>query len=133
MLDSSTGTHLVPPSYSLPPEGFDNNDYSSEVKSWLAEYEAKYGRRGASSVTAEQVPLSQTCGRARVVDVKRLAGTTAEKNWPASPEITVDDLKKFESREGEFKAGDVVIFLQRSQRQAFPSPCPKGRPAWPTR
>ncbi|HEY2251106.1 MAG TPA: cyclase family protein, partial [Planctomycetaceae bacterium] len=125
MLDSNSGTHLVPPSYALPPAGFDNSSYSAEVKGWLAEYEAKYGRRGNSNVTAEQVPLAQTCGRARVIDVKHLVGTTAEKNWPASPEITVDELKKFESREGEFKTGDVVIFFSGHNDKHF-KPLPEG-------
>src|SRR5262249_11822636 len=110
MLDSTAGTHLVPPAYALPPDGFDNAGYSTEVRAWLAEYEKKYGKRGTSSVTTEQVPLTQTSGRARVVDVKHLVGTTAEKNWPASPEITVEELKKFEKQAGEFKAGDIVIF-----------------------
>src|SRR5260370_28516825 len=45
MLDSHTGTHLVPPAYSLPPKGFDNNKYALKVRGWLAEYEKKYGPR----------------------------------------------------------------------------------------
>ena len=125
MLDSSSGTHLVPPSYALPPEGFDNASYSTEVQGWLAEYEAKYGHRGTSSVTTEQVPLEQTCGRARVIDVKHLVGSTAEKSWPASPEITVEDLKKFESKEGDFKAGDVVVFFSGHNDKHF-KPMPEG-------
>jgi kynurenine formamidase len=110
MLDSHSGTHLVPPAYALPPEGFDNTKYGAEVRAWLTEYEARFGRRGTSSVTAEQVSLSQTCGRARVIDVKHLVGTTDEKSWPASPEITVDALKKFEKEHGELKARDIVLF-----------------------
>ncbi len=35
MLDSHTGTHLVPPSYALPDEGFDDRTYASEVQEWL--------------------------------------------------------------------------------------------------
>jgi kynurenine formamidase len=110
MLDSNTGTHLVPPAYALPPEGFDNGKYAPEVQRWLAEYEKKYGPRKTSSVTAEQVPLEQTCGRARVVDVTHLVGTTDAKTWPASPEITVADLERYEKEHGTFKPGDVVIF-----------------------
>jgi kynurenine formamidase len=60
-----------------------------------------------------------------VIDVKHLVGTTAEKNWPASPEITVDELKKFESREGEFKTGDVVIFFSGHNDKHF-KPLPEG-------
>ena len=69
MLDSNAGTHLVPPAYALPGEGFDNNTYAPEVRDWLAEYERTYGRRGTSDTTTEKVPLSQTCGPARVIDV----------------------------------------------------------------
>ncbi|MBI3861366.1 MAG: cyclase family protein [Planctomycetia bacterium] len=125
MLDSNSGTHLVPPAYALPREGFDNTQYSAEVQGWLKEYEAKYGRRGTSDVTAEKVPLSQTCGRARVVDVKHLVGSTQAANWPASPEISVDELKKFEKSRGDFQAGDVVIFHSAHVDRHF-KPMPEG-------
>ena len=69
MLDSHAGTHLVPPAYALPAPGFDNATYSPEVRDWLAEYEAKYGAAGTSDVTTEKVPIAQTCGPARVIDV----------------------------------------------------------------
>src|SRR5262245_317685 len=123
IMDSHTGTHLVPPAYSLPPdtprpkgergkgEGrFDNGDYDPDVRGWVAEYEKKYGPRGFSAVTTEKVPLDQTCGRARVIDVRSLLGTTDKKNRPASPEITSALIKKYEQQHGELKAGDVVIF-----------------------
>ena len=64
LLDAQAGTHLVPPSYALPPPGFENDRYAPEVKAWLAEYEQKYGPRGTSTMTTEQVPLAWTCGRA---------------------------------------------------------------------
>ena len=48
LLDSHSGTHLVPPSYALPSKGFDNSSYSSEVREWLSVYEKKYGPRGTS-------------------------------------------------------------------------------------
>ncbi len=110
LFDSQAGTHLVPPAYALPPKGFDNDDYAPEVQEWLADYEQEYGRRGTSSVTTEQVPISQTSGRARVIDVRRLVGTTDEDAWPASPEITVDHIKAYENRHGELEPGDVVVF-----------------------
>ena len=59
----------MPPAYALPPPnvgstrkgegtvGFDNQSYSAEVRQLLAEYEKKYGPRGTSDVTAEQVPI----------------------------------------------------------------------------
>lgn len=109
IFDSQAGTHLVPPAFALPPEGFDNADYSPEVREWLGEYEDRYGKRGTSSVTAEQVPLSQTCGRARVIDVRPLIGSERSQ-WPHSPEITGAHLQDYEKRQGELRAGDIVVF-----------------------
>jgi kynurenine formamidase len=109
-LDSTTGTHLVPPAYALPPAGFDNAKYAPEVREWLAAYEKKYGPRGTSDVTADKVPIAQTCGPARVIDVHRLAGSTDRKDWPASPEITAAHIKDYEARHGELRPGEVVIF-----------------------
>lgn len=125
MFDSNTGTHLVPPAYALPSEGFDNSSYSPEVREWLKEYEAKFGRRGTSDVTVEKVPLAQTSGRARIVDVKRLVGSTDKKTWPASPEITVEALRQFEQGDGEFKTGDIVIFSSGHTDAHF-KPLPEG-------
>ncbi len=56
MLDSHSGTHLVPPSYALPDAGFDDRTYSPEVRDWLAEYEKKYGRRGPRHRSARKAP-----------------------------------------------------------------------------
>jgi kynurenine formamidase len=110
MLDAHTGTHLVPPAYALPPAGFDNKQYSPEVQAWLAEYEAKYGPRGTSDVTTDKVPLADTCGPARVIDVRHRIATTRAGDWPRSPEITVADIEQYERTASELKAGDVVIF-----------------------
>ncbi|MDA1051592.1 MAG: cyclase family protein [Planctomycetota bacterium] len=109
LMDSMAGTHLVPPSFALPPEG-KAVQYAPQVRGWLEEYEGKYGERGTSSMTTEQVPLSWTCGEARVIDVTALVGTTDKRSWPASPEITVAHLKADEQKHGELRAGDVVIF-----------------------
>ena len=111
LMDSHTGTHLVPPSYALPPPGFDNAQYSPLHQSWLKEYEAKFGARGNSTVTAEQVPLSQTCGPVRVIDVRHRIGTLPAKDWPGSPEITVDDIRRAEFKQPPLRAGDIVVFL----------------------
>lgn len=110
LLDSHAGTHLVPPSYALPPVRIDVSEYAPEVRGWIEEYETKFGPRGSSAITTEQVPLSQTCGRARVIDVKHLAGSTNRNAWPTSPEITPDIIRKYESAHGELKRGEVVIF-----------------------
>jgi kynurenine formamidase len=125
MLDSHAGTHLVPPAYTLPREGFDNDTYPAEVRAWLREYEKEYGPRGTSSVTAEQVPLGQTCGSARVIDVKRLAGTTRKEQWPASPEITEAVIRDYEKEHGELKPGDVVLF-QSGWSDRYYKPLPAG-------
>jgi kynurenine formamidase len=110
LIDSNAGTHLVPPSYALPPAGFDNSTLAPEVREWLAEYEKKYGERKTSDVTTEKVPLAQTCGPARVIDVKRLIGTTDKKTWPQSPEITAADIERDEKEHGELKPDSIVIF-----------------------
>jgi kynurenine formamidase len=124
-LDSHTGTHLVPPAYALPPRGFDNRRYAPEVQKWLAAYETKYGPRGTSDITAEKVPVEQTCGRARVIDVKHLIGTTNKKSWPASPEITPADIEKYETRAGRLIPGDVVVF-HSGHSDKYCKPFPQG-------
>jgi kynurenine formamidase len=126
MLDSHTGTHLVPPAYALPPREFENQAYAPEVRGWLAEYEKTYGVRGTSEVTADKVPISQTCGRARIVDVTHLVGSTDKKRWPASPEITVADLQNYEKAHGALKAGDIVIFQSGHTDKDF-KPLPAGK------
>jgi len=126
VLEAQAGTHLVPPTYALPGEGFDNATYASEVRSWLAEYETRYGPSGTSDVTTEKVPISQSCGPARIIDCKHLLGTTDRSSWPASPEITADDIKKDESRHGELRPGDIVI-LQTGWSDRYCRPFPAGK------
>jgi kynurenine formamidase len=109
-LDSHAGTHLVPPASALPPPGFDNRNYSSDVQKWLTEFQGQYGPRGTSDLTTEKIPLSVTCGWARVINVKQIVGTSDKKSWPASPEITSAEIKKYELEHGELKPGDIVIF-----------------------
>ncbi len=117
LMDAMAGTHLVPPSFALPPKKDylapvydDSVEYSPEVRGWLAEYEQKYGPRGTSSMTTDQVPLDWTCGPARVIDVTSLVGSIAKPKWPASPEITVAHIQAVEKANGALKAGDVVLF-----------------------
>lgn len=126
LMDATAGTHLITPSFALPPEGT-TPEYAPEVRGWLSEYEAKYGKRGFSSRTAEQVPLDWTCGPSRVVDVRKLVGTTDRSQWPASPEITVEQLKADENTNGEFQSGQIVIFLTGHLDTHFrPAPDDKG-------
>ena len=110
IMDSMAGTHLVPPAYALPPEKLNPNAYAPKTRVWLEEYERKYGPRGVSDVTTEKVPLSQLCGWARVIDVRHLVGSTTRALWPASPDITVEEIKKYEASRGNLKPGQVVIF-----------------------
>ncbi|MGE0605609.1 MAG: cyclase family protein [Pirellulales bacterium] len=122
-MDSHSGTHLVPPAYALPAEGFDSSNYAPEVQEWLAEYEKKFGPRGLSDVTTEKVPLEQTCGEARVIDVSSLVGSTDNSAWPASPEITAEQIEAWESQHGPLQAGDVVLFRSGySDRHYLPMP-----------
>lgn len=125
VFDSHSGTHLVPPSYALPTKGFENGTYPEEIRGLLSEYEKKYAPRGTSDVTTEKVPLSQTCGRARVIDVKSLAGTTDRREWPISPEITPAVIRKYEKEHGELKAGDVVVF-HSGWSDRYCKPFPRG-------
>ena len=125
MFDSNAGTHLVPPAYALPRKGFDFKNYAPNVQEWLSEYEKKYGPRGTSDVTTEKVPVAQTCGPARVIDVKHLLGTIPKDQWPASPEITKAEIQDFEKKHGPLKTGDIVIF-QSGWSDQYYKPLPKG-------
>lgn len=109
LMDSMAGTHLVPPAYALPPTAGPIN-YAPEVRGWLSEYEAQFGQRGHSTRTTDQVPIEWTCGTARVIDVTSLVGTIPARQWPASPEITVEHIQAYEAKHGPLRAGDVVIF-----------------------
>lgn len=128
MMDSMAGTHLVPPAYALPPDETPVA-YAPEVRGWLAEYEEKYGRRGTSSRTTEQVPIEWTCGPARVIDVRNLVGTTDKKSWPASPEITPEQIQADERERGPLKPGDVVIFHTGHLDRSF-HPQPNDAGVW---
>jgi kynurenine formamidase len=128
LMDSMAGTHLVPPSYALPPTG-KAVPYAPEIRGWLEQYEAKYGLRGTSSMTTEQVPLAWACGEARVIDVRSLVGTTKPRQWPASPEITVDHVKTFEESRGELKSGDIVIF-HTGHNDTYLRPQPADNALW---
>jgi kynurenine formamidase len=128
LMDSMAGTHLVPPSYSLPP-----NDkpvaYSPEIRGWLGEYERSYGRRGWSTMTTEQVPIEWTCGPARVIDVRKLTGSTRREDWPASPEITPTHIRRFEKEHGQLEPGEIVV-LQTGHLDRHYRPQPNDKDAW---
>lgn len=108
IFDAHTGTHFDPPTHFLPGPEFNNASYSAFVKEVLADYESKYGKRGTSEVYAADVPVAEMMGPARVIDVTHLNNTTT--SWPASPVITVNDIKNYEKVYGPIQAGDVVLF-----------------------
>jgi kynurenine formamidase len=126
LMDAMAGTHLVPPAYALPatdePVG-----HEPEVRGWLEQFEKKYGKRGSSTMTTEKVPLEWTSGEARVIDVRSLAGTSNQRDWPASPEITVQHIKAYERRTRDLRAGDVVIFQTgHTDKHLKPEPADMG-------
>ncbi len=110
LLDGLAGTHVVIPAFSLPPPDFDEQQYSVEVRQALKTFEARYGRRGRSAATLEQVSLADLMGEAHIIDVRDLAGTTTAESWPASPAITLDMVKRHESQVRPVRAGEVVVF-----------------------
>ena len=123
LMDSHAGTHLVPPSFALPAPGFDDATYPPEVRGWLAEYEKEFGPRGTSVATTEGVPIGQTCGPSRVIDVGHLVGSTDRASWPASPEITEAIIRNYEDSHGAIRPGDVVLFRSGwSDRHCRPLP-----------
>lgn len=119
IFDSHAGTNLVPPAYSLPPPGFDNTLYEPKYRQLLAEYETKYGKRGNSVVTTDKVDLSQTCGWARVIDVRSLVGSTSREQWPSSPEVTPAHIENYEREHGALHAGEIVIFASGHVDRTF--------------
>lgn len=126
LMDAMAGTHLVPPSFALPPPD-SHPEYAPEIRGWLEEYEKEYGPRGTSSMTTEQVPLEWTCGPVRVIDVRSLVGTTDAQSWPASPEITAAHVKSFEKQHGELKPGNIVLFhTGHLDRHLKPPPADRG-------
>jgi kynurenine formamidase len=126
LMDAMAGTHLVPPAHALP-DTDTPVDYEPEIRGWLQEFEKKYGKRGSSKLTTEKVPLEWTCGEARVIDVQSLAGTTKQRDWPMSPEVTVEHIKTYERNTRELRAGDVVIFQTgHNDKHLRPEPANSG-------
>lgn len=109
LMDATAGTHLITPTFALPAQELEQ-PYSPEVRGWLSDFAASYGERGMSQLTVDKIPIDWTCGRARVVDVRSLVGTTNASQWPLSPEITPALLEEYEAEHGAFESGDIVIF-----------------------
>jgi len=125
MIDSHVGTHYDSPQHFVPPPGFDNDTYVPATKEFLAQYEAKYGKRACTPICNEKVPIAQFVGPLRVVDVTHLVGTVPKSKWPYGPDIGVADVKKHEAKYGPIKAGDVVAFMSKHSDKYY-KPFPEG-------
>ncbi|MGV2333491.1 MAG UNVERIFIED_CONTAM: cyclase family protein [Planctomycetaceae bacterium] len=104
-------------------------EYAPEVRGWLAEFEQKWGPRGNSSRTVEQVPLDWTCGTARVIDVRNLVDPQPDSSLPRSPQITPAHIAEFEKSSGPLKPGDIVLF-QTGFVDRFLKPAPDDQDLW---
>ncbi|MCY3714553.1 MAG: cyclase family protein [Gemmatimonadetes bacterium] len=109
-MDAHTGTHVDPPAHYGPPPGFDTGRYDETVRAALREFEAEHGPLKRTEMTTEKVPLHHFMGPARVVNVQHRVGTTSWDDWPASPAITLDDVRRHEDLYGEIEDGEVVLF-----------------------
>lgn len=102
LMDEHTGTHVDAPRHFLPPPG-----------SGLP------NEHPLGAVTAEQVPLHQLMGPARVLDVRDLVGTTGPG---ISPEVTLARLQAWEAEAGPLEAGDVLLIRSDWDQRYVPAP-----------
>lgn len=94
--DDHTGTHIDAPCHMIPP-----------ADSGLP-HANEYG-----SITVDQLPIEQMMGPAVVVDCRKLIDgfPKGEKTrLKESPVISRGFLEKWEEENGEFQAGDIVLF-----------------------
>ena len=90
-MDEHVGTHFDAPPHFIPPS-----------QSGLP-YANEWG-----DISGDKVPMQQMIGPAAVIDCRELDGK-AENG--ISPLVEVDFVKNWESRYGEIKAGDIVVFF----------------------
>lgn len=102
LMDEHTATHFDAPRHFLPPPG-----------SGLPQ------EHPLGAITAEQVPLSQLMGPARVMDVRDLVGTTG---GGVSPEVTLERLRAWEADRGPLRAGDVLLLRSDWDLRYRPGP-----------
>lgn len=100
LIDEHTGTHVDSPSHFIPPAG-----------SGLP-FEDEWG-----SVSADQISLSQLIGPAVVIDAPERSAGLGE-----SPLILADDIREWESVNGELAAGDIVLFRSGWVANHLPGP-----------
>jgi len=126
IIDSHCATHYDSPQHFIPPPGFDNDTYTPFAKEVLAEFEAKYGPRATTPICNDKVPITWFVGPLKVVDVTHTMGKIPKSEWPAGPNITVDDVKMHESKYGPIKAGDVVAFMCKWDKKYVKLPAGNG-------
>ncbi len=123
ILDSQAGTHVTLPSTYLPSEAADRSKFAEPLRKQMEAYESKHGKLRTSDLTIDKVPLQEMFGRARVIDVRKLVGSTSEKQWPASPKITLKQIQEFEKAKGKIQSGEIVLFFSgHSDRNYVPLP-----------
>ncbi|HZU19560.1 MAG TPA: cyclase family protein [Candidatus Dormibacteraeota bacterium] len=105
-IDEHTGTHFDAPAHFIPREGTGLPNAGP-----------------AGEITGDRVPVEQLMGPARVIDCRRVVGA-AEPG--VSPEITADQVRRWEGRYGEIRPGEVVLFWTGWDR--FYRPGPEGGP-----
>jgi kynurenine formamidase len=122
VMDGQTGTHVVPPSYSVPRPYFDCNRYDEKTRQAKERFEELYGPLGTTTLTADKVPLGLLAGPARVIDVKHLVGTASPGQSPA---IRIPDVHRHEKKFGRIRPGEIVIF-NSGHSDRFYQPFPHG-------
>jgi kynurenine formamidase len=122
LLDSHTGTHLVPPSYAVPEPRFDMGRLDEITRKALSRFENEFGKIGTSIATTDRIPVSHLCGPARIVDVHHLAGTAGAGQ---SPLISVSDVQRHEDQFGAIQANEIVVFCSGYTDRFF-QPLPLG-------
>ena len=110
IMDAHTGTHVDPPAHYGPPPGFDIAGYGESTREALRDFEAAFGTLKRTEMTTDKVPLHNFMGPARVINVQHRVGTTSQDDWPASPVISLDDVKRHEQLYGEIEPGEIVLF-----------------------
>ena len=116
-----TGTHFDAPTHAIPP----SNSGLPHANEW-------------GDVYGDMVPLEKFQGPAAVVDVRELRTSDTENGM--SPLITLDYLKDWEAKHGEFERGDVVVLFTGWDEFFVPYPAGRGflmdpfegrSPGWP--
>jgi len=110
VIDEHTGTQADFPAHFVPPEG-SGIEFQSET-GWM---------------TGDKYPVGNMMGPAVVMDVSSILD---KADGGMSPLITVDMIKAEEEKNGEIKAGDVVLFFS-GYSDLYYKPFPEGnRLAW---